>query len=93
MSDIPFVECLVRDTLGQLETELRLVGYGYGVGEIRGITRVVIIVAVVAQQCIDAAALPIEGSCAKGTARLDEALLTGGVDELLDGVREVDVGH
>ena len=93
MSDRPFVKCPVGDSVCQLETELCLVGYGEGVGKIGGIAGVVIVVAVVSQECTDTGSLVIKGCHTEGTAWLDEALVTGRVDQVLDGVWEVDVGH
>ena len=93
MSDRPFAKCPVGEGVCQLETELCLVGNSESVSKIGGIAGVVIVVAVVSQKCTDTGSLVVKGCHAEGTTWLDETLLTGRVDQVLDGVGEVDVGH
>ena len=60
MSDIPFLAHIDGQTVGELESELRFVLNSEGVGQIRGIVGVVIIVAVVAEQIVDACPFSVE---------------------------------
>ena len=93
VADIPLLEGFLGQAFSQLETELGLVLDGEGIGQIGGIARVIVIVAVVAEEVADTCALSIEGREAEGAIALDETFLAGGVDECLHRSGEVDVRH
>ena len=72
---------------------MRLVIYCKGVGQVRGVIGIIIIVTIVAHQCTDTGTLSIEIGNAEGFAGLDETLLAGGVDQLVHGLRKIPVAH
>ena len=57
---MPFVECCRRHVRGELQSQCRLVGLGDGVGEIGSESRLVVIITVVAEECIEALSLAVE---------------------------------
>ena len=68
------MQCCLRHLVGQLQLQLHLPVDDEGVGQIRSETRLIIIVAVVAQQGTDALALGIEVADVEGVALLEMAL-------------------
>ena len=93
LADIPLLEGIWGQTVGHLEAELGSVLYSEGVSQIGGVSRVIIEVAVVAEEGADACALPVERVETEGGIALDESFLAGGVDECLHRSGKVDVGH
>ena len=66
LADIPFAQSFVRQSVGQLQTQLCLVGNGEGVGQIGGVAGIIVIVAVIAHQHANTAALAVERRHAEG---------------------------
>ena len=83
---------LLRDAVSQLEPQLHLTGDHDGVGEVRGVGRLVIVVSVVAEELCDACALCIERSNAEGVAAMDKCVVECALYQCVADIGETDVG-
>ena len=85
---MPFVECCRRHVRGELQSQCRLVGLGDGVGEIGSESRLVVIITVVAEECIEALSLAVESWHAEWCSFLHFRLRDGCGDEAVGFVWE-----
>ena len=93
VADIPFVKGFRRQAFCHLKPEAGLVVHRKGIGEIRRVVGVVIIIAVVAEEQTHAVTLRIQGIHAERVVAADGPVLTGGVDQGLHLPGEVHVLH
>ena len=86
--DIPLALGFIGDAVGHLQSQLCLAVDHEGVGKIGGITRLVIVVAVVAQQGADARTLGFQFADDKGVTATDGGLVQGAVNQAVSLSRE-----
>ena len=93
VADIPLPAYLRRQTVGILQLHLRLVLRRQGVSQICSVARLIVEVAVVAQQCRHTCALGVERRHVEGVALVHQRLSRCRIDEMLSLNGEVHVGQ
>ena len=92
VADVPLLQGLLGQFVSQLYAHLDPVRHVHGVGQVGGVVGAEVVVAVVAKQGTDTAALAFKGTHAERLVLADKGFAGSGVDEVAGNVGVADIG-